>query len=151
MLDDDTDQDDVSRGDELLAELKRKRVVPGQFRVATLLLAIVAVSILLATPRFVGWEYPGFFGFLWIAAFALAPLIALIVTAFVPWLRPRNRILLAVACIVLAIAPVLATVAWADGAAELVKGLIFTSVWFWLPQIICIWGVWFFLFRRARR
>jgi len=131
--------------------MKRTRVLPGQFRVRTLFLTTVVISVALAAPRLAGWTYTWFFGFLWIAAFGLAPSIAFVVTAFVPWLRRRDRILLAVACLVLAIVPILAREVWLGGADEIPAALFATSLLLWLPQVVCIWGVWHFLFRKERR
>ena len=139
-----------SRSDQLIADLKQNRLNPGQFRLRTLFLAFVVLSVLLATPRLVGWSYPRFFGLLWIMGFALAPLIAFIATALVPSLPVRSRIWLAVICIALTTVPVLIFAIW-QGETDGIPGyLVFTSVLIWVLQIVSIGGVWYFLFRKHR-
>jgi hypothetical protein len=145
------ERDDLSRADMLLDEIKQKRLRPGQFRLRTLFLATLLLAVVLAVPRIAGWTYAWFFGFLYMAAFAFAPLVALGVTSLFPWLSQRNRILLAAACVGLAIVPGLVFAAWIGEAHTIPRALITFSFWYWLPQIACIWGVWYFLFRKARR
>ena len=127
----------------------QRRVIPGQFRLRSLFLAIFVICIVFAMPRWVGWTHTEFFGFLWITAFALAPLVALVVTACVPWLSPRSRNILAVTCIALATIPVLASVVWAGEVDNIPRMLVFVSILFWFPQILCIGGVWYFIFRKV--
>ncbi len=149
MSSDDQQPDDPSRGDELLAELKQ-RVRPGQFRLGALFLATLVLAVLLAIPRMAGWTYLWCFQFLHMAAFALAPLVGLVAASLLPWLRRRNQILLAAACIALATVPTLIHAVWAGDSDAIAALLIYIPCVFWLPQIACIWGVWYFVFRKAR-
>lgn len=141
---------DQSRGEELLADLKRKHMAPGQFRMGSLFLIIILVSVVFAAPRMIGWHYDSFFVFLWLAAFAATPTISLIVALFVPRLRTSTRRWLAAASAVLTTMPLLIVARWMGETEEIIRVLLFTSLMFWAPQLVSIWCVWFFLFRKRK-
>ena len=72
-----------------------------------------------------------------------------------------RRILLAIACFALATVPVVAYAVWIYaawlneaspflGAPEISVLIVVISVFLWLPQTICIWSLWFFVFREKR-
>ncbi|MEQ8789648.1 MAG: hypothetical protein RIC55_25355 [Pirellulaceae bacterium] len=141
----------LTRGEKLLVELKRSRILPGQFRMRSLLWGMVVCSVLLTAPRLLGWEYDRFFKFLWLMVFALAPVLALVGAVFYPQWKRSKRLLSAGACLLLAIVPLLLCIAW-QGEAESIPGMLLaTGIFFWLPQTLCIAAVWFFLFREPRR
>jgi hypothetical protein len=98
-----------------------------------------------------GWEYRWFFGFLWVSAFGLAPLLALVAALFYPHWASWKRWLLAAACLTLAIVPFLIFLACLDAAEVIPQTVLFTFLFSWLPQTVCITAVWFFLFRDPRR
>jgi len=126
----------------------KRSLRPGQFRFRTLFLTTLVFSVVFAVPRWTGSTYPEYFAFLSVTAFVLAPFFSLIVVTSVRWLRLRSGILLASA---VAIVPFLIHKVWVGDTEMLLLVLVGTSIVCWLPQIVCIWGVWYFLFRDVRR
>lgn len=146
------DPDDplLTRSDKLVAEMRRRYLPPGQFRLSTMLVAIVVAAAVFAFPKLQGWTYEWYFGFLWIVAFALAPMITLIVVACLPGVQGRGRMLLVAICLAVMILPVLGYIGWTGEALDVALGLLGALVWFWLPQVACIGAVWYFVFRQPK-
>ena len=139
---------DDPRCDKLIAYLKRTRLYPRQFRLSALFLTTLVLSVVLAAPRWAGETYADGVLFLGFVAFVLAPFFVLVVVASVPWLRLRSGILLTST---VAIAPCLTGMIWLVDFDDVLYALIATALCAWLPQMVCIWGVWYFVFRDVRR
>jgi len=137
------------RGEKMLAAMKQDRLHPGQFRLRALLVAIVAISIMFALPRWLGLEYLAFLRSMSGLAFGLAPLGALLAIAICPWELPRRSIpTVAIVCFGMLIAPYLFRLGWTRDSTEVLTTFWATLFTLWLIQFACIFGVWYFEFRR---
>jgi len=147
----DTQRDGPSKYDVQVAAMKR-RLRPGQFSLKQLFLITVALAVVLSIPRAVGSTHSEFFLPFYALLFVFAPYVILIVTSRFSWLRLRYRILLAVVSTALLILPALIGLKWvANWDNDWILATVIGMSMFWLPQIMCIWCVRFFLFRQGYR
>jgi hypothetical protein len=144
--------EEPSRGEALLEKLKATRLRPSQFRLTTIFGIMVLVGFLMAIPRFSGADYGWYFGFLYMILYGCAPFASWLLYFILPPTLGRVRMIVACVAAAAIVLPFWTLVGWYDGGRDLVEVIIVTMILFWLPQVICIWGVWHFLFRpRSRR
>ena len=109
---------------------------------------LIAASVLMALPRAFGVGYTAYFA-LWYAVFyACAPL-----AGWSAWLAlPRSvgvwRVIVGVAVFLAPVIPII-IVSWFDD--NFLWALAWTLLVFWLPQVVCVAGVQFFVFRKPAR
>jgi hypothetical protein len=133
----------LSRAEQLMAS----RLRSSQFRLTTVFGMMALAGVLMAIPRFAGFSYRWYFNFLYILSYACTPLLAWLVYALLP---RRFGVWRAVACGLVAVGlavPFWGLVVWHDGTRDALLVIALTCLFLWLPQILCLWSVWFFVFR----
>ena len=138
---------DQARSEAPIERIRRRRRRPWQFGMRRLFALTLAAGVVVAVPRIVGIEYGWYFLLLYMIAYALAPSIALASYLALPARIGRLRGTLALSAALLAAVPFLALGAWYEGWNSALRALGLTLLWFWGPQAICIFLVYWFVFR----
>jgi hypothetical protein len=150
-----------SRSDKLIEQVKRSQVRPGQFRLSRLFVVTLLLAILLAVPKLIGMDYGRYFLslygiFLWLCA----PFVAWAAVTFCPWIPRRHRGKTGLLLFLLFVIPVPITGIWLEGLESGLRGtahVLAVTLWFWVPEVLCIAAVQYGVFgdwkglRRARR
>jgi len=150
-----------SRSDELIEQVKRSQVRPGQFRLSRLFVVTLLVAILFAVPRLVGVGYGWYFMLLYFIIFwGCAPFVAWAAVTVCPWIPRRHRGKAGVLLFLLLVVPFPVAGIWIEGLESGLKGTanaLVATLWFWVPEVLCIAAVQYGVFgdwkglRRARR
>ncbi len=142
----------MSRGEELLVRMKRRRLLRGQFRVSTLLVVMVLAAIVIALPGLLGLDAGSFWGIVMLLAYSMAPL-AVFATyqTFLIRSAQRYRVGVALFAVVAVVLPVwcFSVAAADDGVVLLVLATVSFAVW--VPQIVMLAFLWDTLFSRVER
>jgi hypothetical protein len=150
-----------SRSDELIEQVKRSHLGPAQFRMSRLFVVTLLVAILLAVPRVIGIDYGQYFLLLYgICLWLCAPLVAWAAVTLCPWIPHRHRGKTGMLLFLLFVIPVPVIGIWMEGLEAGLWGtgvVLLYTLWFWVPEVLCIAAVQHWVFgdwkgvRRARR
>ena len=132
-------------------KLIASRLRSGQFRLSTAFGLTLLAGVFMAIPRFTGVSYSWYFNFLYMSLYGCAPLSSWLTYATLPKRFGAWKLVASSLVFVGLVVPFWVLFAWQEALFDLIMLIAVTCIIFWLPQIICIWMVWFFVFRSSSR